>query len=311
MPTSYTDQFYTFDPANPPPGGTSITWVELELVDQNDDGDIDRFNNDRVGGLDVTASWPGDTVRVDVPGVGIVDYTGVTFYRAGGVAVFTPTDGQVLQNGTLVSTTFVTVQGSVDPPTDLAPPCFVAGTLIETPAGPRAVEDLAVGDWVITLDHGPQEVRWIGQQTVAARGDLAPIRFAPGAIGNSRLLWVSPQHRVLLTGWRCELHFGAAEALVPAKHLVDGDRICRVPQPATTYLHLLFDRHEIVFSEGAATESFHPGDWILAEQAGISAELQRIFPELSVRELPGAFPLARPVPRAREARMLAGAGRMA
>ena len=126
MPTNYTDQFYTFDPANPPPPGTSVTFVLYTLRDQNDDGDVDRFNNDRVNGSDVVNSYPGDTVTINVGGVNVT-YTGITFYLANGQRVFTPTDGQVLQNGTFVSATFVTTQGPVAVPTELGPACFTPG----------------------------------------------------------------------------------------------------------------------------------------------------------------------------------------
>ena len=74
MPQSFTDQFYLFDPANPPPPGTAVTWTNLVLTDQNDDNDFDRFNNDRVNGSDITASFRGDTVTINVPGVGNVTY---------------------------------------------------------------------------------------------------------------------------------------------------------------------------------------------------------------------------------------------
>ncbi len=77
--------------------------------------------------------------------------------------------------------------------------CFTQGTLIETPQGPRAIEDIAPGDLVLTLDNGPQPVRWAGQRRVDGRGAFAPIRFEAGAIDNDTALLVSPQHRMLLT----------------------------------------------------------------------------------------------------------------
>ena len=95
MATSYTDQFFTIDPYNPPPAGTAMNFTRLTLIDQNDDDDFDRLDNDSVDGFDITSSWPGDTVTVDVPGVGFVTYTGVTFYLSDGRQVFTPNDGQI------------------------------------------------------------------------------------------------------------------------------------------------------------------------------------------------------------------------
>ncbi|NBD30735.1 MAG: type I secretion protein, partial [Alphaproteobacteria bacterium] len=67
MPTSYTDQFLTIDPYSPPPAGTSMTYSVRTLTDQNDDSDFDRFDNDNINGIDITASYAGDTVTLNVP----------------------------------------------------------------------------------------------------------------------------------------------------------------------------------------------------------------------------------------------------
>lgn len=184
------------------------------------------------------------------------------------------------------------------------PICFVAGTAILTPEGERAVESLSAGDRVVTRDHGVQRVRWVGRCRVPARGRFAPVEFVPGAIGNARPLRVSPQHRVLLVDWRADMLFGASEVLVAAVHLVDGRRVRQAEGGMVTYVHLLFDRHEIIYAEGAPTESFHPGPAALAGlDRATRAELLALFPEL--RETPGA--LARQSLRAHEAALLAAA----
>lgn len=91
--------------------------------------------------------------------------------------------------------------------------CFVAGTLIETPTGPRAVETLRTDDLVLTRDAGAQPLRWSGATTVPAFGDLAPIVISAGVLGNDRDLVVSPQHALLLEDWRAELLYGTPEVL--------------------------------------------------------------------------------------------------
>jgi Hint domain len=282
MPQSFTDQFYLFDPANPPPAGTAVSFSNLVLTDQNDDNDFDRFNNDTVNGSDIIASYRGDTVTINVAGVGNVTYTGVTFYLANGQRVFTPNDGQVLQNGTFVSATFVTTQGSLLV-SQLGPPCFTPGTLIRVPAGLVAVESLRPGDVVDTMDHGPQVLRWVGQRGVNGLGDFAPVAIAAGALGNARDMLVSPEHRMLVSGWFAELHFGETDVLVAARHLIGLPGIARQPMPQVTYIHLLFDRHEIIFAEDAPTESFHPGSWMLEYDRALRAEVMAIFPELADR----------------------------
>lgn len=173
-------------------------------------------------------------------------------------------------------------------------PCFVRGTIIETETGPQFVETLQAGDMVMTADHGLQPLIWVGGRRVQGRGNLAPIRFEAGALGNLRPLLVSPQHRVLVTGWRAELHFGQSEVLVPAKGLINDDTIRPVEMPEVSYHHLLFARHEIVFSEGIATESFHPGRALLTQDRAIFEELVQIFPELSEPDFEAPFETARP-----------------
>ncbi len=303
MPTTYTDQFFNMDPANPPAPGTTLTVQSYDLVDQNDDGDIDRFNNDTVNGVDVTRSWPGDTVTINVPGTGNVTYTGTTFYLADGTQVFTPTDGQVLQSGTFVSSTWVTTQGPLDV-SDLGPPCFTPGTLIETPDGPRLIEDLKPGDLITTVDHGAQPLLWMGRTTVKAEGKKAPVHFKAGILGLDQSLTVSPQHRMLVADWRAPYLFGHSEVLIAAHCLVNGDTVTRVEGGEVEYIHLLFSRHEIVFANGAKSESYYPGHAISQSDQDTQAEVLRLFPELRTRN-PVLPETARPVVRPREARALA------
>ncbi len=182
MPTSYLDQFFIMDPSAPPAFGTSLAVVKYTLIDQNNDNDFDRFNNDSVNGSDIRQSYPGDTVTVNVPGVGNVTYTGITFYLASGQVVFTPNDGQALEDGTFVTSTFVNSQGPLLV-SQLGPPCFAAGTRIATVRGEVAVEDLRVGDLVQTMDSGLQPIRWMGGRAMRGTGDFAPIRFKAGRGG--------------------------------------------------------------------------------------------------------------------------------
>ncbi|GGH32558.1 Hint domain-containing protein [Cribrihabitans marinus] len=182
--------------------------------------------------------------------------------------------------------------------------CFAAGTRIETPLGQRAIECLRAGDLVETADDGPRPLRWIGSRSVPGIGPFAPVRIRAGALGNDRDLIVSQQHRVLVSDWRAELWFGEPEVLVPAKLLVDGESIRIEQQSEIRYVHMLFDRHQIVFAEGCRAESLHVEQMARCglEQASLN-EILSLFPEL--REDPGAHgPLARPVIRAREAAVL-------
>lgn len=190
------------------------------------------------------------------------------------------------------------------PPFPFPPvPCFTAGTLIETPRGARPVEALRAGDLVVTRDHGAQPLLWVGCSRVRATGALAPVRIGAGVLGNAAALLVSPQHRILIDDWRAELFFGLPEVLVAAKHLVDGCGVVRVPGGMVDYFHLLFARHEVVYSNGIASESYFPGHALALGDAAARAELLALFPDLE--RLAGGLRCARPVMRGREGRALA------
>lgn len=181
--------------------------------------------------------------------------------------------------------------------------CFAQGTRVGTPDGDVPIEQLAAGDLVHTLDNGPQPVRWIGRRTVPGRGRFAPICFEPDSIGNRRRILLSPQHRVLLTGWRCELLFHESEVLCAAKHLQDGDRVFSAPCDEITYFHVMFDRHEILLSDGALLESFFLGDHVTPGERPTRAELLDMFPELDAHTCP-THSAARPFARSFEAGLL-------
>ena len=160
--------------------------------------------------------------------------------------------------------------------------CFTHGTLIETDQGERPIEDLAAGDMVLTMDRGYQPIRWIGSSKRPATGDLAPILIRKGALGNSRDLRVSPQHRMLLQGWQAEMLFGEEEVLTTAKSLVNDHSVVREEGGEVEYFHMLFDTHEIIYAEGVPSESFHPGEqgWKALDQA-TRDEILTLFPELA------------------------------
>lgn len=185
-------------------------------------------------------------------------------------------------------------------------PCFVAGTKIRTPYGEVPVEELMPGDLVETRDDGAQPLCWTGGRSVAAAADFAPIRIAADTFGEHGELMVSPQHRVLVRGAHAELFFGEEEVLVAAKDLVNGRSVARCPGGEVTYVHLMFDRHQVIYSEGLATESFLPGPQILTlfEQP-VAEEICALFPELDPETGAGYSPAARPALKAYEGRLLA------
>ncbi len=133
---------------------------------------------------------------------------------------------------------------------------FTRGTHITMANGQqRPIEDLSVGDKVLSRDDGPQAVRWIGQTTMRAVGDFAPILIRKGTLNNENDLIVSPNHRLFIYQRVDEIGAGRSEVLVKAKHLVNGDSVTCVEGGFVDYFQLLFDDHQIIFAEGIAAES--------------------------------------------------------
>lgn len=192
-------------------------------------------------------------------------------------------------------------------------PCFTPGTLIATPDGERKVEDLQAGDRVITRDNGIQEIRWIGARslTEAELKDathLQPVLIRQGALGNGlpeRDMMVSPNHRVLVANDKTALYFEDREVLVAAKHLTGLEGVDVVETTAVTYIHFMFDQHEVVLSDGAWTESFQPGDLTLRGLDGDQRnEVLELFPELQTAEGRESYTSARRSLKKHEARLL-------
>jgi Ca2+-binding RTX toxin-like protein len=191
-------------------------------------------------------------------------------------------------------------------------PCFTPGTMIATVHGLRPVEELDVGDQIFTRDHGVQEIRWIGHKPVAGEPlaearFLAPIRIMQGALGNDlpeRDMLLSPNHRVMVSAPDMELMFGQSEVLVAAKHLTRMKGISSVLPKEVTYIHLMFDRHEIIWSDGIWSESFQPGAMALAGlETAQRDEIFALFPELATKKSP-AYRAARRILRKHEVALL-------
>ncbi len=168
-------------------------------------------------------------------------------------------------------------------------PCFTPGTMIATPKGEVAAQYLKAGDKIITRDNGIQEIRWVGQKAMGWRDlhvnpHLKPVLIRQGSLGNGlpeRDMLVSPNHRVLVANDRTALYFDEHEVLVAAKHLVSSAGIAAVDSVGTTYIHFMFDRHEVVLSNGAWTESFQPGDYTLKGMGNAQrTEIFDLFPDL-------------------------------
>ena len=144
--------------------------------------------------------------------------------------------------------------------------CFGKGTAIRTPRGDVLVEDLRVGDLVTTMDNGPQKIRWINTRSYDARqmqkgSHLHPVLIKRGTFGAERDLLVSQQHGVLVGQ--------SGDSFARAKHLADAAKGVRIAKgkKSVTYVHLMFDDHQVIFAENVPSESFYPGPMALSQMS--------------------------------------------
>lgn len=193
--------------------------------------------------------------------------------------------------------------------------CFTPGTKIATPKGEVAVETLQPGDKVFTRDNGIQEITWTGSRTLSGdelvkSPDLQPVLVRAGSLGANvpeQDLLLSPNHRLLLSGQRAALHFEDTEVFAAAKHMTTADGVDQVQSSGVTYIHLMFERHEVILSNGTWTESFQPGDYAL-KGVGTSQrnEIFKLFPDLAhLATEKAGFGAARRVLKKHEAAILA------
>ena len=251
-----------------------------DVVDGNENGD--DFDT-----LDLTGSGPL-TIAYDPDNA------------ENGVVTYRDVDGN--PTGTM---SFVNIENVI--------PCFTPGTMIATPRGEVAVETLRQGDKIITRDNGIQEIRWVGQKDMswrdlAANPHLKPVLVRQGSLGNGlpeRDMMVSPNHRLLVANDRTALYFDEHEVLVAAKHLVSANGVHSIDSMGTSYIHFMFDRHEVVLSNGAWTESFQPGDYTLKGMGNAQrGEILDLFPELKTEAGLENYGAARRTLRRHEAALL-------
>jgi hypothetical protein len=195
-------------------------------------------------------------------------------------------------------------------------PCYCRGTMISTLRGEVAVEDMAIGDRVVTAAGRLRSIRWIGHRTydgrfIAGNREVLPIRVAAGALAEGlprRDLWVSPEHALFLDG-----------VLVPVRLLINGVSISQAESvERVDYFHIELETHDVIVAEGAPAETFLNSDGCRAvfhnagEYAALypedsapssrfcaprlgagSAELEAIWTRLAARACSGA-PVQRP-----------------
>lgn len=204
-----------------------------------------------------------------------LDFTGMSgvLVRSGESGTFTADSGFIL--------TFSQIENVI---------CYTDGMLIRTDKGDVAVENLKLGDRVLTRDNGFRAIKWLRKRALSsaeltANTKLRPICITAGAMGNNLPdtdLIVSPQHRILVNSPIVKRIFGDASVLISAKKCtkIPGIYVVNTDAPIS-YYHFLLDQHEIILANGVWSESLYPGREVMKGMPLESlVEVFKLFPEL-------------------------------
>ena len=173
---------------------------------------------------------------------------------------------------------------------------FARGTLIATPQGEVAVEDLQPGDRISTEEGKAAKVVWIGSSSFvpADAGRRMPlVRIMPDSFGQGRpgsFLTVGPAARLLHTPHHLRAAFGERRMLTPVHEFIDGVNVIKVVPPTPIRLfHICLDRHALIRAGGMAMESFYPDlDAMEGLSRGLCDRFIGLFPHISRLEDFGA-----------------------
>jgi D-ribose pyranose/furanose isomerase RbsD len=159
-------------------------------------------------------------------------------------------------------------------------PCFASGTRLLGLEGEILVEDIQVGDELVTVrETGPatRKVVWTGKRAIDISRHphpemVRPVRIIAGAFGDNlpeRDLRLSPLHAVYVDGH-----------LFEAISLVNGTTIYQEQSTRTvTYHHIELDAHDVLLAEGLPAESFlDTGDRTMFENVSGIIALHPTFP---------------------------------
>ncbi len=257
------------------PAGTDVSDLTVQVYNPNgtlrSSTAVDTAPVNTVSGFDYYVV----SARINRSGAVSLDDDGTVLSFVSFDAEVTATQGaasgqtstQIGSNGTDDTSSLSSTDGITfvqDPNPSPGAPCFTSGSLILTAQGHVPVERLVPGDQIVTQDGTCEPLRLIlsrrlHRTELIKSPQLRPVRIVAGALGQSlpmRDLLISRQHRMLVRSVIAQRMFGTQTVLVSAI------RLTRMPGvfvdtdvPEVTYHHPVFDRHVVLFAEGAPSES--------------------------------------------------------
>jgi Ca2+-binding RTX toxin-like protein len=266
-------------------GGAGRDEFKVEAGDTVTDFDIeeDKIDLDDIYNFDTLALWnaenPNNSFSTPLQWLKSdqADGDGLAGLNQNGVPINLMNDGAFINASDLTQTNTGVV-------------CYGAKTRIETIDGLVEIDRLQPGDLVKTGGNGHHPIRWIRGRTIfhaelQAHPNLVPVRIKAGAMGKGlpkRDLIISQHHRMIVSSDLSSVETGSKEIFIAAKDLIGVPGIeIAIDLTEITYWHFICDQHQVVFAEGAASESLYTGPEALKMLgAEARAEIYQIFPEL-------------------------------
>lgn len=157
-------------------------------------------------------------------------------------------------------------------------PSLDAATLIPTPKGPVALDDLRPGHIISTLDGGRAQVRWAGGLTLPARGRFAPLHLRAPFYGAKRDIHLAPCQQIHFRSTEVEYLFATHAVSARAGDLLDGIGPRGAAGALTVdYRQLVLDRPAAINIHGVACGTLNPVA-LLADPALRSLSILRDIP---------------------------------
>ena len=135
--------------------------------------------------------------------------------------------------------------------------CLLRGTNMQTAAGQRKIEDLAIGDLLPTVFGGVRPIQWIGRYPIRKSDpsrpwakEALPVRVARSALAPDvphADLFVTGRHGLLIDG-----------LLIPAENLINGTTITLHEAHDVgelEFFHIMLESHDAIYAEGAPVET--------------------------------------------------------
>jgi hypothetical protein len=248
--------------------GTADRITGLTITSRAGDTNPYRFDPGEIYDLSMTFDGTAHAVAMTVTrsdvrsdGVSVIVFRGTDPYGQTFEIIFTPgTDIDAWYEAARASgSDALFYRNDQDAASTVTAPCFAADTSIETPGGPRPAGSFSADDRVLSLDGWDVPLRAVERFRVPGTGPGMAVSIPPGVLGATCQVRLSRQHRVLVRSPLAELWFATPEVLVPAVALVDAGLARADPRPVEDYVHLLCDRHEILFAGGLPVESLFLG----------------------------------------------------